>query len=387
MRVLLYTGKGGVGKTTLALATALGAAEHGHRVCVLSTDPAHSLADALGAPVGPVARAIAPGVHAREIRAQVELDRAWRDVQDWLRALLREEADALVAEELLAFPGIEELVSLRAIREVEASGDFDVCVVDCAPTGSTLRMLRFPDALRLFMTHFFELERRGARWLRPMLAGSEVGRLLPGEAFFDAFERLYEQVEDVSRILLDDDRTSARLVSSPARVVVEESRRAFAYLALHGIATDAVLVNRVLPETLGEGYFRRWIEHERDALDEIERGFPVPVRRVGLRAGEVLGVEALGALARELFGEEDPAARLSKGRPMRIRRGDARTRIEIDLPGIAPAEVSVMLKGRELHLKARDQARAIRLPDTLVGRPIERVRVRDDRLEIVFVEG
>ena len=192
MRVLLHTGKGGVGKTTLALASALAAARHGHRVCVLSTDPAHSLADALASPVGPNARRVTPGVWAREIRAQVELDRGWQSVQAWLRELLREEADALVAEELLAFPGIEELVALRAVREVEQTGDFDLCIVDCAPTGSTLRMLRFPDALRIFMEHFFDLERRGARLLRPLMRGFEAGRLIPREDFFDAFERLYE---------------------------------------------------------------------------------------------------------------------------------------------------------------------------------------------------
>ena len=178
MRVLLHTGKGGVGKTTLALATALGAARHGHRVCVLSTDPAHSLGDALGERVGPNPKRIADGVYAREIRAQVELDRAWQSIQNWLRELLREEADELVAEELLAFPGIEELVALRAVHEVEETGDFDVCVVDCAPTGSTMRMLRFPDALRIFMQHFFAIERKGARLLRPLVRGFEAGRLM-----------------------------------------------------------------------------------------------------------------------------------------------------------------------------------------------------------------
>jgi len=387
LRVLLHTGKGGVGKTTLALATALGAARHGHRVCVLSTDPAHSLADALGQPIGPQARRIAKDVYAREIRAQVELDRAWTSIQAWLRELMREEVDALVAEELLAFPGIEELVALRAVREVEETGDFDVCVVDCAPTGSTMRMLRFPDALRIFMAHFFEFERRGARILRPLMRGFDAGRLIPREEFFDAFERLYQEIDDVQRILLDNERTSARLVVNPTRVVVEETRRSFAYLSLYGIATDAVLVNRVMPESAGGGYFSRWLEREREELEAIEQSFPVPIRRVSLRPAEVIGVEALEALAVDLFGDLDPAARMAEGRPIRIRRGGGRTRLEIDLPGISKEEIDVMLKGSDLHLRVRDGRRSISLPDSLAGRSIERVRLHASVLEILFGEG
>jgi arsenite-transporting ATPase len=387
MRVLLHTGKGGVGKTTLALATAFGAARHGHRVCVLSSDPAHSLADALGVPVGASARRITDRVWAREIHAQIELDRAWSSIQSWLRELMRDEADELVAEELLAFPGIEELVALRAVREVEQTGDFDVCVVDCAPTGSTMRMLRFPDALRIFMTHFFEFERKGARLLRPLVRGFEAGRLLPQEEFFDAFERLYEEIDDVQRILLDTDRTSARLVVNPTRVVVDETRRSFAYLSLYGIATDAVLVNRILPEAAGGGYFSRWLEREREELAAIQESFPVPIRRVSLRPTEVIGVEALEALALDLFGAQDPAARLAPGRPIRIRRAGGRTRLEIDLPGIAKEEIDVMLKGADLHLRVRDGRRSISLPDSLAGRAIERVRLRAPVLEILFSEG
>ncbi|HPG25547.1 MAG: ArsA family ATPase [Spirochaetaceae bacterium] len=386
MRVLLHTGKGGVGKTTLALASALAAARHGHRVCVLSTDPAHSLADALASPVGPNARRVTPGVWAREIRAQVELDRGWQSVQAWLRELLREEADALVAEELLAFPGIEELVALRAVREVEQTGDFDLCIVDCAPTGSTLRMLRFPDALRIFMEHFFDLERRGARLLRPLMRGFEAGRLIPREDFFDAFERLYEEIDDVRRILLDEARTSARLVVNPTRVIVDETRRSFAYLSLYGVATDAVLVNRVMPEAVGGGYFERWLALEREELAAIEASFPVPIRRVPLQPREVIGVDALEALGRDLFGDIDPAARLAEGRPIRIRRGGGRTRLEIDLPGISKEEIDVLARGHDLHLRVRDGRRTISLPDSLAGRPIERVRLQEPVLEIVFGE-
>ncbi len=387
MRVLLYTGKGGVGKTTLAMASALGAAQHGHRVCVLSSDPAHSLADVLGQPVGPHPRRITENVYAREIGAQVELDGAWNSIQAWLRELLRNEADTLVAEELLAFPGIEELVALRAVREVEQTGDFDVCVIDCAPTGSTMRMLRFPDALRIFMEHFFEFERKGARLLRPLMRGFDAGRLIPREEFFDAFERLYEEIDDVRQILLDGDRTSARLVVNPTRVVVEETRRSFAYLSLYGIATDAVLVNRVMPESVGGGYFSRWLELEREELDAIDRSFPVPIRRVSLRSKEVIGTKALEELSRDLFGDEDPASRFATGRPIRFRRVGERMRMEIDLPGIAKEEIEVLAKGTDLHLRVRDGRRSISLPDSLIGRPIEKVRLRETVLEILFGDG
>ena len=299
MRVLLHTGKGGVGKTSLSIATALGAAQHGHRVFVLSTDAAHSLGDALGRPVGPQPVEIAERVVAQEVDVLTELDRSWSHLQNWLRELLRSNTDDMVAEELLVFPGMEELVALRAIRTVEEDGNYDVCVVDCAPTGSTLRMLRFPDVLRIFMDNFFGWERKAANLIRPVATtlGAEV--FVPSDEVFAAFERLYLEVRDVREILLDTDRTSARLVVNPARVVVDETRRSFAYLSLYGVATDAVLVNRVLPPVAASGYFKRWAERERIELEEIEQSFPVPQFRTPLHASEPIGVDALRVLAVE----------------------------------------------------------------------------------------
>ena len=384
MRVLLHTGKGGVGKTTLALATALAAARHGHRVFVLSTDAAHSLGDALGRPVGAQPVPVAEGVVAREVDVLKELDRSWSEIQGWLRELLREETDEMVAEELLVFPGMEELISLRAIREVEATGEFDVCVVDCAATGSTLRMMRFPDALRIFMEHFFDWERRGARLLRPLARRMGVGRLLPQESFFDAFARLYRDVEDVRQILLDNDRTSARLVVNPARVVVDETRRSFAYLNLYGVATDAVLVNRLLPERASEGYFARWAQREREELEAIEQSFPVPILRAPLRAREPIGPDALEALARDLFGDRDPAERLTRSRPIRLRKRGCRTLMEIDLPGTTGEEVDLLTTGSELHVRVRDARRRIALPASLEGRAIGQVVLREGVLEVLF---
>lgn len=384
MRVLLHTGKGGVGKTTMSLATAIGAARHGHRVFVLSTDSAHSLGDALGRSVGARPTEVAEGVVAQEIDVLVELDRAWQAIQHWLRELLRADADAMVAEELLVFPGLEELIALRAVRDVEASGDFDVCVVDCAPTGSTLRMLRFPDALRVFMDHFFDLERRGVRLLRPLMRGLGTDRFLPGEDFFEAFERLYRDIEDVRQILLDGDRTTARLVVNPARVVVAETRRSFAYLSLYGVATDAVLVNRLLPDRARSGYMARWAEREQHELAEIEASFPVPLFRAPLREREVIGVEALGELAEGLFGDRDPAAAFTRQRPIRLRKRGSTTLLEIDLPGASKEEIEVTRVGTEVLVRVRDAHRRVALPASIEGREIERVQFAEGVLELSF---
>ncbi len=383
MRVVLLTGKGGVGKTSHAVATALGAAEHGHRVFLLSTDPAHSLGDALATRVGARPVRVSPGVVAQEVSVLEEMDRSWSEIQGWLRGLLRDETDEIVAEELLVFPGLEELVALRAIREVEATGDFDVCVVDCAPTGATLRMLRFPEALRFFMGDLFDLERRGARLIRPLLDRVRVG-MVPGEAIFDAFERLYEDVDDVRQILLDEARTTARLVVNPARVVVAETRRSFAYLSLYGVATDAVLVNRVLPARAAGGYFARWAERERAELAEIEASFPVPIWHAPLLPTELRGLEDLRRLAEVLYAERDPAAVFTQRRPIRLRSHLGRTRLELDLPGASKEELAVELRGDELLVRVRDASRRVALPASVVGRPVASARLEDGVLRVDF---
>jgi arsenite-transporting ATPase len=384
MRVLLLTGKGGVGKTSLALATALRAAEHGHRVFVLSTDSAHSLGDALGRKVGPCPTPVAAGVTAQEVSALAELERSWAEIRDWLSALLLKESDDVAVEELLVFPGLEELVSLRAVREVEAGGEHDVCVVDCAPTGSTLRMLRLPDVLRMAMENFWDLKRRTARALRPVADRVGLGRFVAPEAVFDAFERLYEEVEDVRRILLDEERTSARLVVNPARVVVDESRRSFAYLCLHGVATDAVLINRLLPSEAAAGYFARWAEREREELADIERSFPVPLLRAPLHEGELLGVDALRQLGRQVYGDRDPAERLSQRRPLRLSKRGEHTVLEIDVASLPSEDVDVVVRGEDLWVGLRDCERRVSLPDSVAGLAVASAELADGVLEVAF---
>jgi arsenite-transporting ATPase len=334
--------------------------------------------------VGPRSVEIAPRVVAREVAALAELDRAWSEIQTWLAALLADEGDAVVAEELLVFPGLEELVALRAVRDVEATGDFDVCVVDCAPTGSTLRMLRLPDVLRFFMESFFDVERRAARLLRPLANRVGVGRLVAPEAVFDAAERLYRDVESVSQILLDESRTSARLVVNPARVVIDETRRSYMYLCLYGVATDAVLVNRLLPPEAQGGYFARWAGREARELAEIEASFPLPLLRAPLLSREPIGVEALRELALSVFGELDPARVLTRARPIRLEKDGVLTRLCIDLPGAEIADVEVVGRGDELLVRVRDAQRRIALPASVAGRSIDAVRLASGVLAIDF---
>jgi arsenite-transporting ATPase len=383
VRVLLHTGKGGVGKTSMAVATALGAAAHGHRVFLLSTDSAHSLGDSLGRAVGPHPVEIAPGVTAQEVAAQVELERSWSAIQEWLRALLLE-SDAIAAEELLVLPGLEELVSLRAVRAVEAAGEHDVCVVDCAPTGATLRLLRLPDVLRSLMDHFWTWKRRTARALRPVAERVGLGRFVAPEAVFDAFEQLFAEVEAVRQIFLDESRTSARLVVNPARVVVDETRRSFAYLCLYGVATDAVIVNRILPGEVARGYFARWAEREREELADIERSFPLPILRAPLFPSELRGEASLRELARAVYGERDPAELFVRRRPLRLAKRGGRTVLSLDLPTARQDEVDVWVRGDELWIGVRDFERRIALPASVAGLAVAETSLREGVLEVAF---
>jgi arsenite-transporting ATPase len=225
------------------------------------------------------------------------------------------------------------------------------------------------------------------RSLRPVADRIGAGRFIASEEVFAAVEKLYGDVEDVRQILLDVDRTSARLVVNPTRVVVAETRRSFAYLSLYGVATDAVLINRVLPESAAGGYFANWAEHERRELLEIEQSFPIPQFRVPLRASEPIGVEALRDLARETFGETDPAALLTRSRPIRLSKRNGRMLLEIDLHNAAPGEVDVSAHGAELLVRVRDFQRRISLPASVAGRAPDSVALEKGVLTVTFAGG
>src|ERR687897_3443404 len=307
-RTILYTGKGGVGKTSVATATARRCAAQGLRTIVLSTDPAHSLAESLETAVGGRPTDVGGGLFAQQIQAQDELERHWSGVQRWLGAVLMERGvDRIAAEELTVPPGGDELFSLLALKAHHESGEWDVIVVDCAPTGETLRLLSFPDAARWWLDKVLGKEQSMLSAARP-LARMFLDIQLPDEKVLTEVERLVGNLVAMHELLRDASRVSMRLVMTPDRMVVAEAMRTYTYLNLYGYLTDAVVVNRVFPDELAEGYFGAWHAVQQEQLALVASAFaPVPVLRAPYFAAEVIGGERLDELADALFADHDPA--------------------------------------------------------------------------------
>jgi arsenite-transporting ATPase len=366
VRVLLFTGKGGVGKTTSAAATALHLAGAGHRVVVTSADAAHSLADSFGVELGPEPREVAPGCHAQQIDARERLEESWGELRAWLLEVLDwAGVRAIEAEELSVLPGLDELFALTEIESLCASGRWDVVLVDCAPTAETIRLLSLPDVLGWYMERLFPVSRRVNRLVRPVL--SRVTDLpVADDEVFRAGAQLYERLDAVHRILADPSLTSVRLVVNPERMVVAEARRTYTYLSLFGYQVDAVIVNRLLPGAVADPWFDRWRATQTTHLATIEDDFaPLPVLRAQLAGGEVVGVDALRELAADLWSDHDPVDRLVQRRPMRV---------EPDGAG----------SGDELSVTLGPHRRTLVLPEALRRREVTGASLTAGRLRVRF---
>ncbi|MCZ7526233.1 MAG: TRC40/GET3/ArsA family transport-energizing ATPase [Acidimicrobiia bacterium] len=394
MRVLLFTGKGGVGKTTVAAATALRAAESGMRTVLLSTDPAHSLADALDVPLGdevvPVATFPGHGglLAGQQLDARVRLEEAWGSVREYVVSLLDwAGADAVEAEELAVIPGLDEVFALADIKALAESGDWDLVVVDCAPTAETLRLLSLPDVLGWYMDRVFPAQRAVTRAVRPLLS-RVVSMPIAGDRVFQAVRRFYERLDGVRDLLTDASVTTARLVVNAERMVVAEARRTFTYLSLFGYHVDAVVANRLLPDAVQDPWFATWKGIQAEHLAAIETVFsPLPVLTAELAAHELVGLEPLSAFAAALYGPRHPADRLARDEPMRIEPvGDALV-LSLALPFADKRDVDLGRADGELYVAVGSYRRAIALPDSLRRRAVGGARMSGHRLEVEFVEG
>lgn len=386
-RILLFTGKGGVGKTTVAAATALRCADAGLRTIVLSTDPAHSLADAFGVHLDSTVRRITEDgdLWGQQLDATERLEETWGEVQRYLVALLDwSGAGAIEAEELAVVPGLEEIFALGDIKAYAESGDWDVVVVDCAPTAETLRLLSLPEILGWYMDRVFPAGRTLAGVVRPVL--SRLTSLpVAGDDVFAALRRFYDRLDGVRELLTDPQLASVRLVVNPERMVIAEARRTATYLALFGYAVDAVIANRLLPDAVTDPWFKAWKEAHAEHLDAIEDGFaPVPVLRAELAAEELLGTTRLRAFAEALYGDTDPSAVLHAGCPLRVdARGDALV-LSLDLPFADRDDLELGRKDGELLVRVGAHRRAVVLPDSLRRRVVKGATMVADRLEVTF---
>ncbi len=388
MRILLVTGKGGVGKTTVAAATGLRAADLGHRTLVMSTDPAHSLADAFDLYMGDSATQLTDNLWGQQIDSQERLDQSWGKVRDYLIELFDWSGlEGIEAEELSVFPGMDEIFALAEVRDHARSSEYDLLVVDCAPTAETLRLLSLPEVLSWYMEKIFPLERKVVKAVRPML--SRVTSMpIARDDVFAAAENFYARLDGIRELLADPESTSVRLVMNPEKMVIAEARRTYTYLGLFGYAVDAAIVNRVLPDEVVDPYFKRWHEIQEEHLAEVEEGFAdVDIRRLRLFDEEMVGVERLRLVGEELYGDNDPTTRLAEGRPFRVEEEDDQVVLVISVPFVERADVDVLRHGDELYLTVGPYRRSFVLPASLKRRQVRRARLHGGELRVAFGTG
>lgn len=383
-RTILYTGKGGVGKTSVAAATARRCAAAGLNTIVLSTDPAHSLSDSLEVELSSEPTPCGPNLHGQEVQAQEEMERHWEAVSSWLGDLLADRGlDPIAAEELTVPPGMDELFSLLQIKRHHESGDFDAVIVDCAPTGETLRLLSFPDVARWWLDKVFPWERRVVAAARPF-ARSLLDIPLPTDEVFQDVERLVRNLVAMNEILRDRSATSIRLVMNPDKMVVKEAMRTFTYLNLYGYLTDAVVVNRVLPPE-ADGYFAAWRAVQAEHMELVRSAFaPVPILTAPWFDREVIGPESLDMLGDAVFEDREPQALLYEELSRELVAENGRATLRLPIPFVEKTDIDLKKIGLEVIVRVGQQKRTIILPPALGDYRPAGARYEDGALEISF---
>ncbi len=394
VRILLFSGKGGVGKTSLAAATGVRLAQLGKRTLVMSVDPAHSLGDAfnLGGDLFHQRTcepyAIFPSLEIQEVNIQHEIRRHWQEINGYVSAVLRTTGISDVeAEELAILPGMEELSAMMYVNQYLREGRYDVLVLDCAPTAESLRFVSMPTTLEWYMKHIFPFQRTMLKAVRP-IANRVSPVELPPDNYFTNIAQLFSKLEGADTLLSDPMTTSVRLVTNPERMVLRETQRTFVYFSLHGLTVDAILVNRLLPGEVSDVFFREWRASQQTIVSEMEEYFaPVAVHRVPLFTHEVLGRERLEELARALYADnEDPAAVVRAGRPYTFEKLEDRWEVHLDLPFASKGELGLFKKGDELVVEIGTLRRHIGLPTSMAALQPSRARLENGKLVVELRE-
>jgi arsenite/tail-anchored protein-transporting ATPase len=389
MRVLLMTGKGGVGKTSVAAATGLRCAELGYKTLVLSTDPAHSLADSFDLELGHDPRLVQPNLWGAELDALRELEGNWGAVKRYITDVLQARGlEGIEAEELAILPGMDEIFSLVRMNRHYNEGEYDVLIIDSAPTGTALRLLSLPEVAGWYMRKLYKPFQAVSEALRPLvepLFRPVAGFSLPTKAVMDAPYEFYEQLIALEKVLTDATTTSVRLVTNPEKMVIKESLRAHAYLSLYNVGTDLVIANRIIPEAVQDPFFQRMKEKQQQYKQEIYDDFsPLPVKEVPLFAEEMCGLEALHRLKDTLYADEDPAQVYYKETTLRVVQEQNDYSLELYLPGIPKDKIELSKSSDELNIRIGNHRRNLVLPQALAALQPAGAKMEDDYLKIRF---
>jgi arsenite-transporting ATPase len=388
MRVVLFTGKGGVGKTTVAAATAVRAARTGRRTLVMSTDPAHSLADSFDVAIGESPTLVTENLWAEQIDAQSRLESNWREIQDYFVQLMNwTGVDTIQAEELSVIPGLDEIFSLIDVKTHVESARYDLLVVDCAPTAETLRLLSLPEIMNWYIERVFPVQRRVVRGVRPIVTRM-TSLPIAGDRFFAAVERLYRNLDAVHRILTDEAASTVRLVVNPEKMVIAEARRTYTYLGLFGYRVDAVVVNRIIPDDVNDPYFEKWKDIQAEHLRTVRESFePVPILTARLFEREMVGLSLLEEMGREVYGNRPVTDVLFRDQPIRVRRRAGGYVLVMRLPFVSREDMDIHRRGDELYVRVGSYKRNLVLPQSLQRLEVRGANFVGDQLEVAFAKA
>lgn len=384
-RIILYTGKGGVGKTTVAAATALKCARLGYKTIVVSTDPAHSLRDSFNKELGPEPKKIVDNLFGQEIDVYYSVEKYWGKLTEFLQSLLGwMNVDDILAEEFSVFPGMEEISAFLWVNNHYHEADYDVIIVDSAPTGETLKLLSLPDIARWWLVKIFPIEKRVMKVIKPAIrVVSDMP--LPGEKTYDAIEILFEKLDAIRQVFADPKVTSIRLVMNLENMVIKETQRAYTYLNLYGYPVDSLIINRTMPEELDHPYFKKWRKKQKKYRKDIDDMFsPLPMFDAPLFSEEIQGLEALDKFSTELFDHIDPTKIFYSEKQYKVVKNNDNFEMHIKLPFVTKKEVELFQVGDELTIHIENQRRNIFLPNFLAKLSVKKANFDGDILKVVF---
>ena len=389
MRIVLFAGKGGVGKTSIAAASGVACAQKGLKTIIMSLDAAHSLVDSFdldktlmdknrGKPIR-----VAKNLSIQEVDVQEEIKKNWGEVHKYITSLLNISGiDEVLAEELAILPGMEEISSLLYINRYVAQKRFDVILLDCAPTGESIRFISIPTSLEWYMKKLFDVERRIVKVARPI-----TRRLyavpLPEDEYFATIQRLFDRLEGIDRILSDANVTTVRLITNPEKIILKETQRAYMYFSLYKMCVDAVVINRIIPDAVNDKYFAAWKETQNRYVKKTEQLFaPIPILKVPMLSNQVVGRAELAKLSKEIYGPLSPEQILYTDTPYTFRKVEEDYFLDIKIPFLAKQEVELSKRNEELIVRIGGFKRHVLLPRNIAARNPSGARVERDKIVI-----